>query len=662
MTESDKQTQPVHRLLVVDDNEAIHNDFRKVLTPMVKDEALDSLESELFGETPTSVQRQEYDIVACSQGLQGVERVAESVEHNRPFAVAFVDMRMPPGIDGLETIEQVWAIDPDIEIVICSAYSDHSWDEIAERLGHSDRWLLLRKPFDSTEVLQLASALSEKWRLRKSSAMTMAELNEMVRNRTSELEAQVRQREEAHEVLERSAKTDPLTGLSNRAVAMERIRESCAHLSRNPSASFNVLFIDLDNFKMINDSHGHDAGDKALVEVSERALGVLSAKLGSRRRAAESVFRIGGDEFVIVLDHEVSETMAEAIAERLLAEVAEPIDLDGRQVVVGLSIGLAVAGEDFQRPEEILSAADAAMYHAKHLGRGRLERFSVPLFEETRERAVLADDLRRALENDEISLVYEPIFNTRDGTITSFEALARWNHHSGLLIPPLRFIPIAEETGIIVPLGEQILEQACRDLLYISSSEPGATLPKVNVNFSKRQLVEPSIAERVQAVLNSTGLAANRLNVEVTETAIMDGPAQLRRVIEQFQHSGVGVHMDDFGTGLSSLSYLQRFPFETIKIDRSFVSMMNSSERDAAIVRAIVTMAKELGMEVIAEGVEQKAQADELAVLRCEYLQGHLLSRPLTRDGAKALFDDVLERTKPARDKSARDKPGRKAA
>lgn len=649
MTEPANPTRPVHRLLVVDDNEAIHNDFRKVLTPIAKNDALDSLESELFGESAQTVQRQEYDIVACSQGLQGVEEVADSVARNRHFAVAFVDMRMPPGIDGLETIERIWAIDPDIEIVICSAYSDHSWDEIAERLGHSDRWLLLRKPFDSTEVLQLASALSEKWRLRKSSAMTMAELNEMVRNRTSELEAQVRQREEAHEALERSAKTDPLTGLSNRAVAMERIRESCAHLSRNPSACFSVLFLDLDNFKMINDSLGHDAGDKALVEVSERALGVLSAKLGSRRRAAESVFRIGGDEFVIVLDHEVSESKAEAIAERLLAEVAEPIDLDGRQVVVGLSIGLAVAGEDFQRPEEILSAADAAMYHAKHLGRGRLERFSVPLFEETRERAVLADDLRRAIENNEIFLEYEPIFNTMNGTITSFEALARWRHHSGLMVPPLRFIPIAEETGVIVPLGERILEQACHDLLQISESGSG---PKVNVNFSKRQLVEPSIAERVSAVLKSAGLLPNRLNVEVTETAIMDGPAQLRRVIEQFQQSGVGVHMDDFGTGLSSLSYLQRFPFETIKIDRSFVSVMNSSERDAAIVRAIVTMAKELGMEVIAEGVEQKAQADELAVLRCEYLQGHLLSRPLTPLAAKALYDDVVQRTKPARDKS----------
>jgi len=649
VTEPANPTRPVHRLLVVDDNEAIHNDFRKVLTPIAKNDALDSLESELFGESAQTVQRQEYDIVACSQGLQGVEEVADSVARNRHFAVAFVDMRMPPGIDGLETIERIWAIDPDIEIVICSAYSDHSWDEIAERLGHSDRWLLLRKPFDSTEVLQLASALSEKWRLRKSSAMTMAELNEMVRNRTSELEAQVRQREEAHEALERSAKTDPLTGLSNRAVAMERIRESCAHLSRNPSACFSVLFLDLDNFKMINDSLGHDAGDKALVEVSERALGVLSAKLGSRRRAAESVFRIGGDEFVIVLDHEVSESKAEAIAERLLAEVAEPIDLDGRQVVVGLSIGLAVAGEDFQRPEEILSAADAAMYHAKHLGRGRLERFSVPLFEETRERAVLADDLRRAIENNEIFLEYEPIFNTMNGTITSFEALARWRHHSGLMVPPLRFIPIAEETGVIVPLGERILEQACHDLLQISESGSG---PKVNVNFSKRQLVEPSIAERVSAVLKSAGLLPNRLNVEVTETAIMDGPAQLRRVIEQFQQSGVGVHMDDFGTGLSSLSYLQRFPFETIKIDRSFVSVMNSSERDAAIVRAIVTMAKELGMEVIAEGVEQKAQADELAVLRCEYLQGHLLSRPLTPLAAKALYDDVVQRTKPARDKS----------
>ncbi|MFG0307149.1 MAG: putative bifunctional diguanylate cyclase/phosphodiesterase [Phycisphaerales bacterium JB040] len=640
-----------HRILVVDDNEAIHNDFRKVLTPTRTDSALDSLDAELFDEDRTRrAARQEYDIVACSQGLDGVEAVREATDSGAPFAMAFVDMRMPPGIDGLETIERVWAVDPDIEIVICSAYSDHSWDEIASRLGHSDRWLLLRKPFDTTEVLQLASALSEKWRLRKSSAITLAELNQIVESRTSELEAQVRQREEAHAALERSAKTDPLTGLSNRAVAMERIRESCAHLASHPSAHFGVLFLDLDNFKMINDSLGHDAGDKALVEVSERILGVLNAKLGSRKEAAESAFRIGGDEFVIVLDHAVTETTAEAIAERLLAEIAEPIDLDGRHVVVGLSIGLAIGGQDFQRPEEILSAADTAMYRAKHMGRGRMERFSLPLFEEARERAVLADDLRRAIDHNQISLVYEPIFNTRTGSIISFEALARWNHDSGVVIPPLRFIPIAEETGLIVPLGERILEQACRDLLWITgpASTPGT--PKVNVNFSKRQLVEPSISERVRAVLQASGIGASRLNVEVTESAIMDGPAQLRRVIEEFQSEGVGVHMDDFGTGLSSLSYLQKFPFETIKIDRSFVSVMNSSERDAAIVRAILTMAKELGMEVIAEGVEQKAQADELTVLRCEYLQGHLLSRPLSRADARTLYQDVLRRTMPGRE------------
>ncbi|MFT5424568.1 MAG: diguanylate cyclase (GGDEF)-like protein [Phycisphaerales bacterium] len=643
-------TNPISRILVIDDNEAIHKDFIKVLCPPETNTELDSIEAELFDEALREVRPIPYDIVACSQGLEGVEAAALAREQGSPFSLAFVDMRMPPGIDGLETIERMWKEDPDIEVVICSAYSDYTWDEISERLGQSDRWLLLRKPFDTAEVLQLAAALCEKWRLRQAANITLHELNAMVQDRTSELENQMANRELANRALAKSARTDPLTGLSNRTVAMDRIREACAHLASNPSSRFSVLFLDLDNFKLINDSLGHDAGDKALIAIANRTLEILTRRLRSQQRAEDSVFRIGGDEFVIVLDDKTSIDRVESIADELLAAIAEPFDIDGRNVVVGLSIGMAVGGEDFQRPEDVLSAADAAMYHAKHQGRGRLERFSRPLFEAARERAVLADDLRRAIDQGDISLVYEPIFCTKTGMISSFEALARWNHHNGMLVPPDRFIPIAEETGLIVPLGEQILHQACLDLIWFTSSGHVDPSLKVNVNFSKRQLVEPNIAARVHALTNSAGVDSSRLNVEVTETAIMDGPDRLRKVIDQFRQTGVGVHMDDFGTGLSSLSYLQRFPFETIKIDRSFVSAMSSSERDAAIVRAILTMAKELGMEVIAEGVETRAQADELAMLKCEYLQGHLLSRPLTRDGAKALFDDVVRQQQPKRD------------
>jgi diguanylate cyclase (GGDEF)-like protein len=629
-----EQTDNPARLLIVDDNEAIHQDFRKILDIAAGSEALEAAEAALFGapEEPGPAAAR-YRLDSAQQGEQAVAMVKEAAAAGDRYAVAFVDMRMPPGIDGVETILQIWQHDPEVQVVICTAFSDYSWDEIVRRLSHSDRWLLLKKPFDNAEVSQLACALTAKWRLAARARAQLDDLERMVEERTVELKREISERKKAEDRFKHAAYHDPLTGLPNRALFMELLARAIERFKRDPERRFAVLFLDVDNFKLINDSLGHDLGDALLVNIAERLRSTLRAS-DALGRIENTTARLGGDEFVVLLDGLSGPTDCVVVAERLLSAFGESFELGAHHVTVSTSVGITVGNAAYTRPEEMLRDADIAMYRAKSLGKARHALFDEALHAEAMERLHMETDLRRAVEEKQFRVVFEPIVGLSSGELIGFETLVRWEHPEQGLIQPARFIGIAEETGLIVPIGYWVLEEACARMAEWTGRHASAAGLTISVNLSKRQLAETDLLERLDDILARTGLPGARLNLEITESAVVGNFEALTDMLKQIKKRGVSLHMDDFGTGLSSLSCLHQLPIDVLKIDRSFVINMRNRREYAAVVHAVLTLAGHFNMKVIAEGVETPEQLAQLHALNCDFIQGFHLSRSLTPEEA----------------------------
>jgi diguanylate cyclase len=634
------------RVLVVDDNDSIHADYRKILCPVADDAALDEAEAVLFGKKAVALPRLVCELDSAFQGLDGVAKVAEAVKSGRPYAVAFVDMRMPPGIDGLETIEGIWKADPQVQVVICSAYSDYTPEQIVARLhgdhgtgALNDRLLFLRKPFDSAEVSLITCSLISKWNAARRAALRMSELESLASERTSKLSREVAERRAAEDQMRHMAMHDSLTGLHNREYLMDRLRIAIDRLKRD-ARPFAVLFLDLDNFKLINDSLGHDAGDALLVSTANRLTHAVRDLdcVSPGRRDVETTARLGGDEFVVLLDGIERTADAAQVADRIQAAVSEPFVCAGRSVVVSVSIGVTVVDKPSARPEDILRDADTAMYRAKGTGKARYAVFDEQLHDEAMRRLALETDLRLAFDEGQFELAYEPIVEVESARVCGFEALLRWNHPVRGVIPPSEFIPVAEETGLIVPLGRWVIRAACKQLAAWTLACPGNDDLSVSVNISKRQLVEPGLVDEVSAAMTEFGVTSPHLVLEITESSIMEDLTRLGEVLRRFKALGVPLHLDDFGTGLSSLASLHQLPIDTLKIDRSFIMNMTGSIQFAALVHAVLTLAKNLRIKVIAEGVESNEQLAQLIDLECDYLQGFHLSKTLTAAEAGALI------------------------
>ncbi|MEZ5143581.1 MAG: PAS domain S-box protein [Acidimicrobiales bacterium] len=429
--------------------------------------------------------------------------------------------------------------------------------------------------------------------------------------------------------LAHQATHDSLTGLPNRALLLDHLGLALARAGRD-DGQVALLFLDLDRFKQVNDSLGHRAGDQLLVEVARRISGVL--------RPADTVARIGGDEFVVLCDQVADEHHAVAIAQRINATLsAKPIVLDGTELEVSSSIGIALAGGDVAHPEALLRDADAAMYRAKDLGRDRLEVFDESMRRRTAERLVLADELAIGIERGHITVHYQPAIDLTSGQVTSVEALARWAHPVRGVLPPAEFIDLAEETGLVVGLGLSVLGLACEEATRWEH-ELGAGAPTVHVNLSARQLAASNLPLIVQTVLERTGLAAHRLCLEITESALMEDAAETIDTLWALKALGVALAIDDFGTGYSSLSYLRRFPVDVLKVDRSFVDGLGPDPEDSAIVAAIIGLAQTLDLEAIAEGVETEQQLERLRLLGCTAAQGFHFARPVPADDLARLL------------------------
>ena len=429
----------------------------------------------------------------------------------------------------------------------------------------------------------------------------------------------VTERKALEEQLAHQAFHDPLTNLPNRALLMNRVEHALARAGRSASA-VGVLMIDLDDFKSVNDTLGHEAGDALLREVAIR--------LVASTRAADTVARLGGDEFVVLLEDLQYENEIIDIARRILDELRAPVLLHGAEIFVSASIGATAGDEGLEEAVDLLRDADTAMYQAKRSGKGRVERFEEGMHERLVRRVQLKADMRRALEAHEFQLVYQPTVTLTTGEVHGLEALIRWHHPSLGIISPLEFIPVAEETGLIVPIGAWVLRQACEQAAHWQGRNRGSPGLVINVNVSGRQLEDEGLLDDVKSALAESGLEPSRLVLEITESVFLHELESTVKRLHQLRQLGVRVAIDDFGTGYSSLSYLSRLPIDLIKIDKSFVDRLHVPQ-ELALVETIVKFGRILGLETVAEGIENPDQAAQLHQMNCEYGQGYHFARPL---------------------------------
>jgi diguanylate cyclase (GGDEF)-like protein/PAS domain S-box-containing protein len=725
-----------HRILVIDDNETIHNDFRKILAGRAGSSSLAASQAAFFGEEV--VEDREtlvFDVDFASQGREGLQKVTRSVELNRRYAVAFVDVRMPPGWDGLETVLRLWEVDPELLIVFCTAYSDYDREEMAERLGRPDRWLVLRKPFDSIEVRQLAAALSEKWNLARQAELKLDHLHQvsesMNRSLTTLRDAVdsagvvtvtdtegtilkvndnfcrvsgysqeeviglnhrivnsghhsreffetlyssisrgdvwrgeicnrarsgslywldttivplldrhdtiigymalsnvITERKQMLNQLHEMAFSDTLTGLPNRASIRHSIQQA---IQRNDESLYALLFLDFDGFKLINDSLGHEVGDQLLIEIANRLRGYLQTVEGSMAA------RLGGDEFVILLEGLQTAGDAVEVAEELLQVFSQRYQLGSHSVYSTASIGVVTSEYPYDSASAMLRDADMAMYEAKSAGRACYAVFDYALRDKAHTRLRLESDLRDAIAGGEFVLCYQPIVSLESGELEGVEALIRWNHPERGWISPGEFVPIAEETGLIVAIGNWVLDEACRQLAEwrytLGEHAPGC----VHVNVSRKQLLLPNLPELVRQAVEKHQLPPQCVHLEVTESTIIHDRKTAIATLAELHAIGVKIDMDDFGTGYSSLSCLHEFPIDVLKIDRSFVANLNQTRDIAALLHSMLTLADNLGLEVIAEGIEDCSQISLLQALGCTYGQGYYFSKPVPADEVTVL-------------------------
>jgi diguanylate cyclase (GGDEF)-like protein/PAS domain S-box-containing protein len=674
---------------------------------------LDADEAILFGQ-PTNAAPVRFEMDSAYQGVEALEKVRGMRLAGRPFAMAFVDMRMPPGWDGVETVERLWLEDPRLQIVLCTAYSDYSWPEVLTRLQVRDRLLILKKPFDAIEVYQFATTLTTKWQMTEQAAFKMTSLEEAVEERTRELsnaniivqnspvilyrlrgepsfpliyishnitklghdpqsllsspnwaqtlinpddqamvgEAMARildkdaegasiefrlrtgdgaqrwvenryvpvrdkegrlievegiiiditERKAAEEKITLLARTDGLTGLANRATFTERLGQAYAAAQRGAFA-FAILYLDLDKFKPINDTFGHPVGDLLLQRVAQR--------LKSCTRESDLVARLGGDEFAILQGEMREPANAGELAAKIQTALALPYLINGNEINISVSIGISPYAAGTAGEDAMLAQADLALYRSKDEGGNQYHFHSADLDQEVLDRVALAAEIKLAIEHGEFELQYQSQVELPSHSIVGMEALVRWNHPTRGLLKPGLFIPIAEKTGAIIALGHWVLDQACRQMSIWRNE--GLNLPMIAVNLSLFQLnCGQELVRDVTETIAKWGLVPSDLEFDVTEATLAQLTWTQNVVLPQLRELGVKIAIDDFGSEYSSFDYVRAYRVSHLKIAQSFINRSSSDPGCAATIRAIVNFARDIGITVIAQGVETEQQRDLL--------------------------------------------------
>jgi diguanylate cyclase (GGDEF)-like protein/PAS domain S-box-containing protein len=728
------------RILVIDDNLEIHRDFIKVLTNTQNVSEINSLKEGIFGKQQENVALPNFQIDTASQGQEGVKMIDEAIKQNNPYALAFVDIRMPPGWDGVETIKHIWEIDKNIQVVICTAYSDYSWEATVEQLGKTDNLLILKKPFDFIAVRQLACALTKKWQLLQETTHYTSSLEQRVKEHTEDLQQSlsrlratlesstdgilvvdknsnvidynkkfitmwdisdkllnkknlshfityfssliinpehfiqdvnaleknkekitlgliklnnkstfeyysqpqklehetigrvysfrdITQRAKLEEELQHQATHDVLTGLPNR-VLLADVLDKLIHDTQLKNESFAVLFFDLDRFKLINDSLSHAAGDELLR--------IVAFRLRETLRSDDLVARIGGDEFVVILK-QIDDKIVKKMATKLLETINDPFIIEGREIIISTSIGISLYPKDGKSPEILLRNADAAMYQAKKSGANQFKFYTEKLNSDSINRLEKEMELRHAIANNELILYYQPQIDINQDKLVAVEALIRWKHPRLGMLLPIDFIPLAEESGLIVPIGEWVLRTACRQ----NKAWQNAGLPpiRVAVNITTQQLNLYNLVDLIKGILEEAQLDPQYLELELTENSIISN-TNVIETINTLKDFGIRIALDDFGTGYSSLSYLKDIHLDRLKIDRSFVQNILTNRGDDVIIQAIITMAASLHLEVLAEGVETEQQLNFLKKQHCGEIQGFYFSKPLSIKEMESVLSD----------------------
>ena len=611
------------RILIVDDEQAVQDSYVRSFTGVRttgQRDALNAMASDLFGddhvsETAEADPQPDFVLTLHHQGLDAVAEVERAVAAGDPFPVAFIDVRMPPGIDGRETARRIRAIDPDINLVIVTGYSDFSPIEIAKVAGPADKLFYIAKPFEVGEIVQTATALGRRWEIDRELAAARATLSaQVVLLEEQSLELAANESRAIH-----IANHDSLTDAPNRLAFLRALGERT-----RAEGGFATVMIDLDRFKLVNDTLGHLAGDALIREIC--------AILQATAPDGALVARLGGDEFGIVFDA-IGDESAVMACDRMIAACAVDITVLGHAVRCGASAGVVVTqGAAGQDPIDVLRRADLALNDAKKAGRGIARQFDEVMDEGMRSRRRIEAGLAEAIDKGELSLVFQPIVAREALEIVGFEALLRWNTIEHGPISPAVFIPIAEESNLIHDLGDWVLAESLR----VMKAWPGQY---VSVNFSPRQFRRPNFIGHVMQCVEREGISPARLQIEITETAIFDDAERAADTLYRLRQMGFRIALDDFGTGYSSLYNIRKFALDCLKIDRSFVDGMGRERESAAIVQSIIHLGRSLGLGVIAEGVETEAQMQALRLAGASHLQGYHLSRPVAVAEANRLAE-----------------------
>ena len=607
------------RILIVDDEPGMHESYKRSFAPdSANAGALDAMAADLFGDDDGAdgaaiEPEMAFELTHAMQGLDGVAAVAAAIDAGDKFSVAFIDVRMPPGIDGKETAKRIRALDPDINLVIVTGYSDFSPLEISRAAGPADKIFYIAKPFEVAEVTSTATALSHRWQVDRELAAARAVLAEQVEQL----------REQGHELAANESRAihmanhDALTEAPNRLA----FRRALVDKTRT-DATFAVAMLDLDRFKLVNDTLGHLAGDELIR--------LICTNLQNAVPAGGLVARLGGDEFGIMFDSAGSDAAAQD-CERILRNCSGTFKVLGNSVQAAASIGLIVTTSAEPRdPTDLMRCADLALNDAKREGRGCVRLFDESMDENIKLRRAIESGLGKAIEQGELKLVYQPIVAREGLEVIGFESLLRWNTNDYGPISPAVFIPIAEESNLIHELGDWVLDESLR----MVQEWPGQY---VSVNFSPRQFRRHNFVGRILESVQRAGVEPSRVQIEITETAIFDDADRAAETLYKLRQMGFRIALDDFGTGYSSLYNIRKFALDCLKIDRSFIDGMGRERESAAIVQSIVHLGRSLGLGVIAEGVETEAQVQALRLAGCSHLQGYYFSRPIDGDIATGM-------------------------